>query len=992
MFATCGVTVSQLPPVPRAVRRGSLGAGHPPCGGVRLARATPRKTASQNGLDDVYCKVFLFLCISGDQSRRWCVASLASDRMPPSRRANVDPSATVYKLQGGTGKHVDGDITEPLQGRPFQARERPRECRLAPRPRLRQVVTPLRLPLPTLQRPCPPQAFVQVSAAPADGSAGEGSLHVLPGFHSAAVHYFNLTDRPKPAGGFTPLTEHEHPGLCSPDTWVPVTRLPAEWVEMDRAGETPPYSSAPGARSLDGVLKALRGLAKELRGMSFSPPEPGDYVLWDPRLPHSTGERDALSQQDRPRQVFYCAYTLAANSHAALIHQRNCRETGLHPSWAPSAQARKEQGRDYVAAPLTPLGRSLYGYSDGTKARGERVDKAPGRRCATGGSCGGAGELAELLTPAHIRFYQRYGFVVVEGAVPLAHTEALGTELKAHLWQHHEIDLDDLHQTLTLKRLSAAFSPDGSGMVEMYWLPAMEAVRQHPPLHEITQQLFAATWGAGTRGFRLEKRAVALTARPTLGLYIDRTSLRLPASAIGHLVKSRRTTGYKIRVPVPLGYRLGAAGGEAQLLPGEYAVGSLRAVRRVAGRRQYLVEWEGYPGADTWEPVENIDPSLVAEFEARRAAGSGSVAADPPAPARAAVSLSVGRGGLVSVRLSALTPRKRKTASTGRGKARRVGGGDVPSRCGRCAGCLSRDLGACLRCPASHKSDGGDSGEQARVARHGLNLSTLAPNGTGSAGPACAAQPADGGVSPALRLGEVKLPAPDSDASGAARGLVEEQIVAQEAHLRARQAQHAHQMQLHSHQQLQAHHLQALHLQAHHLQAQSFHAQSLMAAQQMQEAHAQHVHAPQWAAHQMQPHPVRAHPVLARPVQAQLASQQPMQAQPQVHAQPMPQYGTAACYSCGPCAVSATPAEAYGPVAMSGGWPMDGVSQQVAAGYPPGTLFHPQPLLTPVHYQGHPQTAQMYESVYPAHLRTVHRPQPHNPSTQPMQHQAIYWG
>jgi hypothetical protein len=43
--------------------------------------------------------------------------------MPPAKkRPMVDPSTTVYKLQGGTGKHVDGDVAEPLQGRPFQVR------------------------------------------------------------------------------------------------------------------------------------------------------------------------------------------------------------------------------------------------------------------------------------------------------------------------------------------------------------------------------------------------------------------------------------------------------------------------------------------------------------------------------------------------------------------------------------------------------------------------------------------------------------------------------------------------------------------------------------------------------------------------------------------------------------------------------------------------------------------------------------------------------
>ena len=45
---------------------------------------------------------------------------------------------------------------------------------------------------------------------------------------------------------------------------------------------------------------------------------------------------------------------------------------------------------------------------------------------------------------------------------------------------------------LTMPRLQRAFSPDGSGMLELYWLPAMEAARQAPALLRITQRLYAA--------------------------------------------------------------------------------------------------------------------------------------------------------------------------------------------------------------------------------------------------------------------------------------------------------------------------------------------------------------------------------------------------------------------------------------------------------------------------------------------------------------------
>jgi hypothetical protein len=268
-----------------------------------------------------------------------------------------------------------------------------------------------------------------------------------------------------------------------------------------------------------------------------------------------------------------------------------------------------------------------------TEARSDSSGEAWASEAAEA-ACGGetessdiTAEVAKLLTPSHIRFYQRYGFVVVQGAVPAAQTQALSSELKGHLWEQHKIDLDDLNETLTMNRLSAAFSPDGSGMVEMYWLPAMEAVRQDPRLHEITLQLFSATWGAAARGFKLDRRGGAPAARPTLGLYIDRTSLRLPACAMRHLVsQSRRKTGFKIKIPVPFGYRLEAEGGGPKLLPGEYLVKSVKDVKRVAGGKRYLVEWEGYPGADTWEPRENLGPVLIAEFEARQADGSSAAA------------------------------------------------------------------------------------------------------------------------------------------------------------------------------------------------------------------------------------------------------------------------------------------------------------------------------------------------------------------------------
>mmetsp|Transcript_23285 Transcript_23285/g.68402 ORF Transcript_23285/g.68402 Transcript_23285/m.68402 type:complete len:273 (+) Transcript_23285:103-921(+) len=239
---------------------------------------------------------------------------------------------SIFKLQGGTGKHVDGDVLDPLQCRPFQA-------------------------------------LVQLSPPPRDPGA-QGSLKVLPGFHAASAHFFEVSGLPPPAGGFTPLTEHDHPDLIDEELWTPVARLPARWRDKHSRGELPAPSAAPSARGRAGVVKALRGLAAELRALEGAPLQPGDYVIWDTRLPHTTGDPDALCGHERPRQVFYCAYTLAAECVALSAEQRSCRATGLHTSWAPTAQRHDEATASYVPAPLSELGRALYGYGDGWAGRG----------------------------------------------------------------------------------------------------------------------------------------------------------------------------------------------------------------------------------------------------------------------------------------------------------------------------------------------------------------------------------------------------------------------------------------------------------------------------------------------------------------------------------------------------------------------------------------------------------------------------------------------
>ena len=140
----------------------------------------------------------------------------------------------LSKVQGGTGKHVDGSVTEPLANRPFQA-------------------------------------LVQLSDAAASGH--DGSLHVLPGFHAASLRYFQLAGQQPPAGGFTPLVSGMHDDIRDPALWLPAQRMPKRWHKLYASGKLPPACGAALARSREGLIKKLGGLVAELRAMGYASEE-----------------------------------------------------------------------------------------------------------------------------------------------------------------------------------------------------------------------------------------------------------------------------------------------------------------------------------------------------------------------------------------------------------------------------------------------------------------------------------------------------------------------------------------------------------------------------------------------------------------------------------------------------------------------------------------------------------------------------------------------
>eukprot|EP00965_Chrysotila_dentata_P110940 3666631-Pleurochrysis_carterae.AAC.1 len=179
-----------------------------------------------------------------EHARRWREPVNAPSARP-QRSMPATPAPPVFRLQGGTGKHIDGDVAEPLNGRPFQAyvcgnyshhNWSVSAIYLMTGTRVEAVMCMMSKSHPVgFMETC---VSVRVSEDVHPKSRVVSSL-VLPGFHATAQHYFERKRLQPPAGGFTPLTQDDHSELLDSDLWVPVRRLPKRWRQLHAAGNLP---------------------------------------------------------------------------------------------------------------------------------------------------------------------------------------------------------------------------------------------------------------------------------------------------------------------------------------------------------------------------------------------------------------------------------------------------------------------------------------------------------------------------------------------------------------------------------------------------------------------------------------------------------------------------------------------------------------------------------------------------------------------------------
>jgi hypothetical protein len=111
--------------------------------------------------------------------------------------------------------------------------------------------------------------------------------------------YFKLAGGRQPEGGFFPLTKDLHADLLDKSLWKLVRRIPANW-----SSESLPSIQIQRRLSRMRLMQQLKEMGKELE--DGEAPQPGDYVLWDARMVHTTGGPYLFNRTAEPRQVNTC--------------------------------------------------------------------------------------------------------------------------------------------------------------------------------------------------------------------------------------------------------------------------------------------------------------------------------------------------------------------------------------------------------------------------------------------------------------------------------------------------------------------------------------------------------------------------------------------------------------------------------------------------------------------------------------------------------------
>lgn len=205
------------------------------------------------------------------------------------------------------------------------------------------------------------------------------------------------------------------------------------------------------------------------------------------------------------------------------------RTRGQHPPDFPKKWSQLET-EGYQPHPLTALGKLLCNYRDW--AEHDEMEKEKHKDTQKYWEEGQMEELKKIypVTDRQVAFYRRYGYVVLPDAIPKDLTAQLREETKVFLLKKG-IDVDDL-STVTREKWATVSGTMG-GMLELFWLPAMESVHPPLPLPAFSSPLF--------KSLHVQTNRLDSTQYPTLLQY---NYLRiLGPKAMVHSAHKQNTSG-----------------------------------------------------------------------------------------------------------------------------------------------------------------------------------------------------------------------------------------------------------------------------------------------------------------------------------------------------------------------------------------------------------------------------------------------------------------
>lgn len=313
------------------------------------------------------------------------------------------------------------------------------------------------------------------------------------------------------------------------DTWIlnkiqPIGRVPSDWQIPSNLLPT-----VTNATNLQQLQQIVTEIADEHSQLTFDPIQAGDFVFWDIRMAHQNAD---TNDTDKIRHVIYHAFLLANEQvNGKLVKDvQYCRNNCKHliPDF-PKVYANLEATQETKNAlpKLTKLGQQMYNmtpYYDPVPQFTPEEDQ-------------GVKIGMSKVTDRHIAFYKRYGYVVIENAMPKEFVQQCQVGISNFL-KKRGVPLDltkSGEQNVTLEQWEKVGQRFG-GMIESFWTAEHEQVRLSPVLYGINVALGGATW-AKNEGFF--QSPYGKFSPYHLWLYSDRQNVRFPSSW-GQVVKQNK--------------------------------------------------------------------------------------------------------------------------------------------------------------------------------------------------------------------------------------------------------------------------------------------------------------------------------------------------------------------------------------------------------------------------------------------------------------------